>query len=111
MARFLKGVSRLNPPKVHYFSSWELPVVLSVLSEAPFEPLFSADLQSLTYKAIFLVAITSARRVSEIRALSVNPNLRIFHSEKVVVYPDPAFIPKVNSCFHSTGVGHSIFLS
>lgn len=66
----------------------------------PFEPLGSISLQFLTLKVVFLVAITSARRVFEIAALSVRSDLCIFHSNRVVLRMDPSFLPKVNSLYH-----------
>lgn len=46
-------------------------------------------MQSLTYKTIFLVSVTAARRVSELEALSINLNLCIFHSDKFCYIPTP----------------------
>ncbi|XP_026573034.1 uncharacterized protein LOC113447208, partial [Pseudonaja textilis] len=59
-----------------------------------------STLQFLTFKVMFLVAITSARRISKIAALSVRKDLCIFHADQVVLRPDPTFLPKVNSTFH-----------
>lgn len=79
--RFLKGVALLNPPVVHRFPTWALHVVLQGLRGSSFEPLAKVPLKLLTVKTLFLVAITSARRVSEIWALSVNPRLCVFHKD------------------------------
>lgn len=68
--------------------------------DTPYEPLREAALSHLTCKVAFLVAITSARRVSELAALSVRSDLCIFHSDRVVLRLDPAFLPKVNTWFH-----------
>lgn len=51
---------------------------------------------------IFLVAITSARRISELGALSCHPNLCIFHRDKVVLRMDPSFVPTVATRFHTS---------
>ena len=49
-----------------------------------------------------LVAVTSARRVSELQALSIiEPFLTIFQ-DRVVLRTDPGFLPKVASAFHRT---------
>ena len=50
--------------------SWNLDVVLRALSRFPFEPLSSASLRVLTKKALFLVSLATAKRVSELQALS-----------------------------------------
>lgn len=76
--------------------------MLSALEMAFFEPLSSIVMLHLTYETVMLVAVTSARRVSELCALSTNPNLCIFHSDRVVLRLDPAFIPLINTWFHST---------
>lgn len=100
VVRFLKGATVLAPPTVHRFPSWKLHPVLNALTKAPFEPASEVSLKYLRMKTIFLVAITSARRVSELSALSCHPSLCTFHKDKVVLRPDPAFVPKVASAFH-----------
>ena len=51
--------------------AWDLNVVLKHLRGAPYEPLSSASLEDLTRKTLFLVALATAARVSEIHALDV----------------------------------------
>lgn len=51
-------------------------------------------------KVAFLVAVTSARQVSEFRALSSNPTYTVFHKDKVQLRLHPAFLLKVISHFH-----------
>lgn len=60
----------------------------------------SVSLRFLIFKVVFLVAITLARCISELEALSVWKDSCIFHSDKVVLRLDPSFITKVNSWFH-----------
>ncbi|XP_026545234.1 uncharacterized protein LOC113426991 [Notechis scutatus] len=98
--RFLKGAANLRPPMVHRFPTWDLPKVLRALMTEPFEPLRSISLHLLSLKVAFLVAITSARRISEMSALSVREDLCVFHPDRVVLRLDPSFIPKINSRFH-----------
>lgn len=97
---FLRGATQLRPPQVHRYPSWDLNVVLQELTVSPFEPLSSVSLKFLSFKVVFLLAITSARRVSELAALSVRKDLCVFHANTVVLRLDPAFIPKVNTWFH-----------
>lgn len=66
----------------------------------PFEPIAQVTLKELTVKTLFFVAITSARRLSKIGALSANPNLCVFHKDWVVLHPNPSFILKINTLFH-----------
>ena len=98
--RFLRGLHNLNPPITLPCPSWSLSVVLHSLSSKPFEPMATTDLRLLTWKVIFLVAITSARRASELAALRVDEPYLTFHKDKVVLRPDVRFLPKVVSNFH-----------
>lgn len=68
---FLRGVVLLNPLVVHCVPSWDLPLVLKALSRLLFEPMATCSLLLLTFKTVFMVGITSTRRVSEMAALSV----------------------------------------
>ena len=61
--------------------SWDLDVVLGALNSPPFEPLGGADLKWLSIKTAFLLAVTSARRVSELHALSVHDDCCWFSSD------------------------------
>ncbi|XP_073467253.1 uncharacterized protein [Aquarana catesbeiana] len=95
--RFFKALSRSRPVPVKHFPNWDLSVVLQALAKEPFEPLQAISLKNLTLKTIFLVAITSARRISELHALSVKePFLSVF-PDRVVLKVDPGFLPKVAS--------------
>ena len=49
---------------------WDLSRVLSFLCGPPFEPLSSCSLRELTRKVLFLLALATARRVSELHAVS-----------------------------------------
>ena len=48
--------------------SWNLSLVLHQLTKAPFEPLREASLKHLTFKTVFLLALGSGKRRSEIHA-------------------------------------------
>lgn len=100
IGKFLKGAAAKSPPQRHRFPTWDLNVVLRALTKPPFEPIQEVGLKWLRWKTIFLVAITSARRISELGALSCHPDLCIFHKDKVVLRTDPSFVPKVSSRFH-----------
>jgi integrase len=47
---------------------WDLSAVLSQLKKPPFEPIHLADFRSVTYKALFLLALASIKRRSELHA-------------------------------------------
>ncbi len=67
--RLLKGVFNSRPPVVKLSPEWDLQKVLDMLVKAPFEPLKDADLKWLTFKTVFLVAITTFRRCADLQAL------------------------------------------
>ncbi|XP_058041733.1 uncharacterized protein LOC131199706 [Ahaetulla prasina] len=98
--QFLRGASNINPPVVHRFPTWRLNAVLTALTRTPFEPLRESSLRFLSLKVAFLIAITSARRISELSALSVRHDLCKFFNDRVVLRLDSTFLPKVNSQFH-----------
>lgn len=79
--QFLRGATNLKPPPLHRYPSWDPPKVLRALTQGSFEPLREVGLRHLSYKVSFLVAIISARRVSELAALSTRPDLCIFHPD------------------------------
>ena len=78
--------------------SWDLDIVLSALKKHPYYPLETASLKHLTLRTAFLIAVTSARRASEIHALQAD-NLQ-FHSTGVSAFLHPKFIPKVGQQWH-----------
>jgi hypothetical protein len=84
--------------------TWRLELVLAALNKGPFEPLNVADLKHLTWKAVFLVAITSARRVSELQALCHMEPYTVFRDSGVTLATNSGFVPKVNSAFHTSQV-------
>ena len=68
---------------------WELDKVLQFLSGPPFEPLARASFLDKTKKALFLLAMATAKRVSELQALSFSVS---FQGEDLVLYYDPFFV-------------------
>ena len=53
---------------------WDLGVVLEALSKSPYEPLREASFTHLTLKTVFLLAMASAGRRSELHALRFDQN-------------------------------------
>ncbi|KAM9324764.1 putative RNA polymerase II subunit B1 CTD phosphatase RPAP2 [Gastrophryne carolinensis] len=97
--RFLLAVKRSRAAPCRVIPQWDLAKVL-LLSSPPFYPNKNLDIKWLTWKVLFLVAITSARRVSDIQALSCrHPFLQVF-TDRIVLKVDPCYLPKVASDFH-----------
>jgi hypothetical protein len=59
-----------NVTEVPSFQCWDLSLVLRALMEEPFEPMDRASLKNITLNTVFLVALATARRRSELHALS-----------------------------------------
>ena len=84
-----RPVSRSLAPK------WDLSVVLTALTRAPFEPLGDASLTHLTWKLVFLLSFATAKRRSEIHALSMDSRSLRFNSDgSVSLTFQPGFLPK-----------------
>ncbi len=85
-----RPVSRSLSPK------WDLSCVLWSLSKAPYEPLDQASLQYLTWKTAFLLTMASAKRRSEIHALSVEEGHIRFNDSNgsVTLLCQPGFLAK-----------------
>ena len=73
---------------------WDLDKVLQYLSGPPFEPLARASFLDKTKKALFLLAMATAKKVSELQALSFSVS---FQGEDLVLYYDPFFRAKTES--------------
>ena len=94
LTRLLDSFHRDRPKGRRGIPSWNLSLVLHQLTKAPFEPLKGASLKHLTFKTVFLVALGSGKRRSEIHAWQ-NRNIR--HQSdwsKVSLYPSPSFLSK-----------------
>ncbi|KAK9542065.1 hypothetical protein VZT92_002063 [Zoarces viviparus] len=99
---FLKGALRLRPPNAPKAPAWDLHLVLDTLCLPPFEPLARAEPRWLATKTVFLLAITSAKRVGELHALSVSESCLRWNSDGsgVTLWPNAAFLPKVLTRSH-----------
>ena len=65
----------LQRPRVTLvFPQWDLGIVLEALSKPPREPLREASFKHLTLKTVFLLAMASAGRRSELQALRFDQN-------------------------------------
>ncbi|XP_063819157.1 uncharacterized protein LOC135057192 [Pseudophryne corroboree] len=76
---------------------WNLTLVLAFLQSSLFEPLESVEMKYLTWKVVLLLALASARRVSE---LSCRPPYLVFHADRAELSTRMSFLPKVVSDFH-----------
>ena len=70
--RLIKGVFNSRPPQVKLLPEWDLELVLKALETEPFEPINGVSLKYLTYKTVFLMAITTFRRCSDLQSLRID---------------------------------------
>lgn len=77
-------------------------MVLGTLQRPTFEPLEDTDSKWLSLKTAFQLSITSARKVSEIQALSVHSDCCrwLLDEKRVVLQLNTAFLLKALSNFH-----------
>lgn len=74
IARFFKGVYRLNPPTPKYNETWDTNIVLNHLSNL--YPYNIISLHDLSIKTITLLAIASAQRMQTLSLIKIN-NIQI----------------------------------
>ena len=94
LTRLLDSFNRDKPKGRRGVPSWNLSLVLHQLTKAPFEPVQKASLKHLTFKTVFLLALGSGKRRSEIHAW-LYKNIR--HQEnwsQISLYPSPCFLTK-----------------
>ena len=72
---------------------WDIGIVLEALSKPPYEPLREASFKHLTLKTVFLLAMASAGRRSELHALRFDQNYIQFKRKGagVTLYFSPEF--------------------
>ena len=68
LTRLLDSFHRDKPKGRRGVPAWNLSLVLYQLTKAPFEPMRKASLKHLTFKTVFLLALGSGKRWSEIHA-------------------------------------------
>ena len=87
----LKGLHRLNPPPPSKMPLWELSDLLYYLKSPVFEPLEHCSFTKCIQKTLALLILATARRISEISALS---RLHSEGSSKIVLLWLSSFTPK-----------------
>ena len=73
---------------------WDLALVLNRLASDPFEPLEKAPLKLLTWKTVFLLALASGRRRSELHALAFDRILWKDYFSSMLLGVIPSFLAK-----------------
>ena len=94
LTHLLDSFHRDRPKARRGIPSWNLSLVLHQLIKAPFEPPKETSLKHLTFKTVFLLALSCGKHRSEIHAW-LQWNIR--HQSdwsKVSLYPSPSFLSK-----------------
>ena len=80
---------------------WNLSLVVQALTKPPFEPIAKCELKFLTLKSVFLVALASGRRRSELHALCFDSHHFRQNQDQsmVTLYPDLEFVAKTQALY------------
>ena len=85
------------PRPLHHTPPWDLDKVLEYLSGPPFEPLAELPFRNETRKALFLLAMATAKHIGELQALSFSVSCR---GDDLVLHYDPFFLAKIEAVSH-----------
>lgn len=103
LSALLRGFATQAGPKQFLPEpAWSLSVVLDSLRYPPFEPKEQTTLENWSKKTLFLVALASGRRVSEIHALSFRDNQTVIYKDRMVLNTELGFRAK-NQGIHERG--------
>ena len=92
--RLIVGAFTLRPPQSKLVPAWSLTLDDQALSRAPYEPLLDSSLKNLSLKCSFLLSLASARRVSQLTALSVDKDHLVWTQDGVVLSTRVGFLAK-----------------
>ena len=101
-----------RPRTTPVLPQWDLGVVLEALSKSPYEPLREASFKHLTLKTVFLLAMASAGRRSELHALRFDKNYIQFKPKGagVTLYFSPEFMRKDQKSNQVNGISRQFLL-
>ena len=96
LSDIIRSMELEKPTTSRIVPHWDLSLVLDCLRKSPYEPLSSCSLKCLTQKTVFLLALASGRRRSEIHALSATSGSVKFSADKSAVnlHFFPGFLAK-----------------
>ena len=82
LADIIRSMELEKPIVSRVVPYWDLSLVLDCLKESPFEPMSSCSFKCLSQKTVFLIALASGRRRSEIHAISAASGAVNFSADK-----------------------------
>ena len=101
IARLIASFHKDKPKSSRSLPKWDLSLVLHQLKQPPFEPLEEAPHKYVTWKTVFLLALASGKRRSEIHAWTLDGLLCLGDWDQIQLTPSPSFIAKnqLEECF------------
>ncbi|KAF7237279.1 Guanine nucleotide exchange factor VAV2 [Varanus komodoensis] len=103
VTQFQQGTTESPTSSSPWGTDMEPSVVFQDLTRALLEPLATTDLCLLSWRTAFLVAITLARRASELCTLCVDPPYLNFHKEKDLIKVHYNFLRSIDLSMMSGG--------
>ena len=99
LSSLIRSFQLERPPQRKVAPQWNLSLVLQALLKPPFEPISKCELKFLTLKTVFLVALASGRRRSELHALCFDSHHFRQNQDQsmVTLYPDINFVAKTQA--------------
>ena len=95
ISELIRSFELKRPVSRSLWPKWDLSAVLVSLTKHPFEPLAGASLKFLSWKTAFLLAFASAKRRSELHALSIEPGQFRFNRDgSLSLSFQPGFLAK-----------------
>ena len=94
LSEIIRHFERVRPAIRSVSPKWNLSCVLWSLTKPPYEPMLSASLLNTSVKTVFLLAFASAKRRSELHALSMDEGSLRFSKDSVTLHLEPGFLPK-----------------
>lgn len=97
LSNLIKGLYNLNPQVRQLAPNWDQPLVLLMSTK----PLKEAELKFVTIKSVFLLAVASASRVSEIHSFTIHYKHFRLGQNGICLLPDMQFLAKTQTINNS----------
>ena len=104
LSDLFRSFKRERPISTRHIVQWDITVVLEFLKSGRFAQWSALTDKELTLKTVFLLALATGKRRSELHALTQDVEwISQGESRSVVLHPDPAFVSKTQ--LSSRGLG------
>ena len=84
IVRLMKGFFNTRPPIKRLVPEWDLWKVLEMLTKSPLEPMNKIPFKYLTWKTVFLAAISTFRRCGDLQALRTDSGFMSIVPEGII---------------------------